>query len=228
MSCIVLFSGGLDSTVLLALALQSHSTCIALSFNYGQRHSAELKAAAAITKHYNIPHSIISIDPAAFGRSALLHSGNTHPSKGRSIDEIKSQGIPSTYVPARNTLFISYAICQAELHDAEAIYFGANASDQHCYIDCRQDYLKAMQGVMNLATKQAVSGSPPILKTPLLFWEKPRIIQEGIALHAPLHLTLSCYDPQNHTHCGKCDACSLRKQGFSQAKVNDPTSYAAP
>lgn len=226
MPCIVLFSGGLDSTVILALAHQSHTSCIAVSFDYGQRHSAELQAASAIAKHYNVAHQVITIHPGAFGHSALLAADHLNPVKGRSINEIKTQGIPSTYVPARNTLFIAYAIGQAEVHNAEAIYFGANAADQHGYVDCRENYLQAMQGVINLATKQAVTGHPPLLKTPLLFWDKPRIIQEGIKLNAPLHLTLSCYDPQpSNTHCGRCDACSLRKQGFLHANIKDPTLY---
>jgi len=225
MTCLVIFSGGLDSTVLIALALQSYSHCTAISFDYGQRHRVELEASKDIAEFYGIEHHVFPIDTRALYNSSLLKSQIIPVPKSRSIEEIHSQGTPSTYVPARNTLFLSYAAAIAEVNESQAIFFGANAAD-HWYVDCREEYLMAMQGVLNLATKQAVLGHPPKLVTPLLHWDKPRIIQEGASLNAPLHLTLSCYDPiEKGRHCGLCDACSLRKEGFLNAGIKDPSIY---
>jgi 7-cyano-7-deazaguanine synthase len=226
MSCVVLFSGGLDSTVLLALAKQAHTSCLALSFNYGQRHQAELSAASKIASYFGVEHKVISIDTGAFGASSLLLSDQGSVPKGRTVEEIQRGGVPTTYVPARNTLFLAHAISHAELIGAEGIYIGANAADAHCYPDCREEYFSAVQELIKVATKQGASGQAPKLHTPFLFWDKKRIIQEGSALGCPFQLSLSCYDPgPSGTHCGSCDACRLRREGFLAAGAKDPTAY---
>jgi 7-cyano-7-deazaguanine synthase len=225
MKAIVLLSGGLDSTVSLAVALSQGRECHAISFNYGQRHQIELEAAKAVVAHYSIEHSIISIEPTAFGRSSLVT--NLSVPKNRSFEEMEI-GIPNTYVPARNTLFLAYATGKAELINAEEIFFGANIMDRTGYPDCRPEYLSTFQKLLNLSTKQAVEGKAPQLVTPLAELDKEAIISLGNKLEAPMHLSLSCYDPINNgSHCGSCDACILRRQGFLRAKVADPTRWAA-
>ena len=241
---IILFSGGIDSTVVLAMALQNGRQCHALSFDYGQRHHIELQAAAAITKHYGISHQIIKIDPSAFGNSALVsplvsaadgfselpsdasrHFPMDIPT-GRSMAQIASLGIPSSYVPARNMLFLAFAAGQAELWKAGEIYFGANAADSAPYPDCRPAFIAAIQGVLDVATKEAVEGHPPKLIAPLSAWHKPEIIRQGSSLNVPFALTHSCYAPAPQgMHCGRCDACVIRQEAFSQAMQADPTSY---
>jgi len=142
------------------------------------------------------------------------------------LDQINSGGVPSTYVPGRNTLFLAYAAAQAEILDAEEIYFGSNAADSTPYPDTRPEFLNAYQALLNLATKQALEGKAPQLIVPFLKYGKREIIQQGISLKAPLELTLSCYDPDSTSrHCGRCDACYLRKEGFIAAGVEDPTEY---
>lgn len=215
MKAIVLFSGGVDSTVSLAIALKSGRECYPISFDYGQRHKIELESAKKIAAHYGLPHKIIKIDPATFANTALIDLKNVP--KNRTEKEIDLGGIPSTYVPARNTLFLSYALGQAEIVQAEEIYFGPNALDIKPYPDCRPAFISAFQQVMNVATKQAVDGAPPRLVTPLIEWNKTEIIREGIRLHAPLELTFSCYDPTPMgQHCTQCDACLLRQKGFAE------------
>lgn len=217
MKAIVLLSGGLDSTVILAIALNANRNCHAISFDYGQRHRVELKAAHAVAKHYDIAHKVIQIDPQTFAHSAML--SNEPIPKKRTQKEISSEGIPNTYIPARNTLFLAYAIGQAEQFSAEEIFFGANKLDYHPYPDCRPEYFNAFQGVINIATKQAVTNQPPRLVTPLISWDKTQIIQQGLQLNAPLTLTFSCYDPQHDgSPCLSCDACILREEGFRKAK----------
>lgn len=215
---IILLSGGLDSTVILAMAIAQKRQCYTLSFDYHQKHRYELKCAEAIAKHYDIPHQMISIDPFIFSPSSLVSSLKA-PSL-RNVNEMANQGIPNTYVPARNTLFLSYALGFCELHQAQEIYFGANSLDAPCYPDCHPAYLQAFQQIMHLATKQAVeSGVGPKLVTPLLYWDKSQIIQQGLALGAPLELTLSCYRPlEKGIHCQTCDACILRQEGFRKAR----------
>lgn len=213
---IVLLSGGLDSTVVLALALARGCQCYTLSFDYGQRHHVELKAAEEIAKHYAVPHQLIKIEPILFSRS-LLSSSSEKPLY-RSKEEIVQGGIPSTYVGARNTLFISYALGFCETYEAQEIHFGANALDRYGYPDCRPAYIEAFQTLMNVATKQAVEGNPPQLVTPLMHWDKTEIIKQGIALQVPLELTMSCYNPIGFQQpCHQCDACLLRKEGFEKA-----------
>lgn len=213
---IILFSGGLDSTVILALALAQKRQCYALSFDYGQRHRQELKCAQTIAAHYGVSHQIIFIDPMAFGQSSLV--SDLEAPHSRTLEQIAHQGIPNTYVPARNTLFLAYALGQCELHQANEIYFGSNCLDALCYPDCQPAYLDAFQHIMWLATKQAVEGQAPQLLTPLLHWDKSQIVQQGRELGAPLELTWSCYCPSDQGRpCHTCDACILRAEGFRQA-----------
>jgi 7-cyano-7-deazaguanine synthase len=214
---IVLLSGGIDSTVVLALALAQDRSCFAISFDYGQRHAVELEAAKKVTQFYNVPHRIIKIDKTIFNNSSLVNSNLESP-RNRSLSAMQTEGIPNTYVPARNTLFLAFALSQCEMHQAQEIHFGANAADYMGYPDCRPAYLQAFQSLMNAATKQAVEGEPPKLITPLIHWNKAQIIRKGLELHAPLEDTFSCYNPINHiSPCNECDACLLRQDGFAQA-----------
>ncbi len=234
---VVLLSGGIDSAVVLALALHAGKECHALSFDYGQRHASELKSAQAIAKHYNIPHKTISIAPGTFENTSLVLQGRAEQGgaeQGGTVPKNKEasmggfNNIPSTYVPARNTLFLAYAIGQAEILGAHEIHFGANALDNDAYPDCRREFFDAMQKVIDVATKQAVTERAPRLLTPIIAWDKQRIIAEGTRLNAPLHLTMSCYDPAAYPiHCGSCLACQLRKQGFAFAFLPDPTRYSS-
>lgn len=211
---IVLFSGGIDSTVILAMALQNKRYCIALSFDYGQRHAHELNSAKAITEHYGVEHSILKIDPSTFKKSALVEKIDLP--QHRTLEEMGKGQIPSTYVPARNTLFIAYAIVQAEIHGADEIYFGPNAMDRHAYVDCRPEYVQKFQELINLSTKQAIEGSPPELITPLIYMTKKDIVKKGIELNIPLYLTWSCYNPTVELlPCNACDACIIRKDALA-------------
>lgn len=221
MKAIVLLSGGLDSAVVLALALKNGRTCQTLSFDYGQRHLLELQSAQAIANYYGVSHKIIKIDPNSFENSALV-SAKQIP-KNRSLEEMNAGAIPNTYVPARNTLFLAYALAQAEMLEAQEIHIGANAMDCYAYPDCRPEFMAAFQSLMNVATQQAISGNPPLLIAPLTDWNKTEIIQHGIALKIPLHLTWSCYDPTLAAKpCQQCDACLLRQNGFKEAAAIDP------
>lgn len=218
MKAIILFSGGIDSTVALAIAHQKKRECYALSFDYGQRHKIELKYAKKLAAHYNAHHILINIDPSAFQKSALM--GDLSVPKNRSIDEIIRGGTPPTYVPGRNTLFLSYALSQAEIWDAQEIYVGANAMDK-IYPDCLPEYLQAFQALANRATKQASEGHPPQIIAPLIHWNKKEIIQAGLDLKAPLELTWTCYMPtETNQPCGQCDACLLRQDGFKQVEFS--------
>ena len=219
MKAVILFSGGLDSTVVLALALEKKRDCYALSFDYGQKHRIELESAKRITQHYAVPHQITPISSPHFSHSSLV--SNHSPPKNRSQEAIEKEGVPSTYVPARNTLFLAYALGQAEFIEAEEIYFGPNILDYHPYPDCRPEFIEAFQGVMNVATKQATH-SPPRLITPLIHWNKEEIITEGRRLNAPLHLSFSCYSPTSEGDpCDCCDACLLRSRAFSRLEAKE-------
>lgn len=210
MSAVILFSGGLDSTVMLAMALEQGKKCYAISFDYGQRHRVELNAAQEIAEYYAVYHRIISIDLSHFNRTSLITQKLAVP-KDRTTQQIAEGGIPSTYVPARNTLFLAYALAQAEFLGANEIYFGCNLMDCVPYPDCRPEFIRSFQSVMNCATKQSIEGNAPRLITPLITWDKHRIVREGLALNAPLHLTFSCYDPSPiGKPCLRCDACVLR------------------
>ena len=193
MKAIVLFSGGLDSTVILAQALAAKRTCIALSFDYGQRHRIELEAAKKLTCHFGVEHKIIYIDRASFAHSSLV--SDIDIPQNRTMQEIDSAPIPSTYVPARNTIFLAYAVGQAEMLQAEEIYFGSNALDHKNYVDCRPAFVSAYQKLINVATVQACEGSAPKLITPLIHLTKREIVNLGRELKAPIEMSWSCYNP---------------------------------
>lgn len=227
MTALVMFSGGLDSTVLLALACEENRRCYAISFDYGQKHRIELEAASKIAKHFEVPHIVINLPRVHCPGSSLLNSSsNIQVPKDRCMNDIQDiEKIPSTYVPARNTLFLAYAMQQAEVVEATEIYFGANGDDYANYPDCRPEYFQNFQSLMNVSTKQGVLGHAPKLKVPFIKWNKETIICQGDALQAPLDLTWTCYDPQDGLHCGCCDACLFRQRGFIGADVEDPTTY---
>lgn len=210
MKAIVFLSGGLDSTVCLAKALDENRECVALSFDYGQRHIIELEAAKEIAEHYQINHKIIQIDNTPLISSSLIAGANFPKTSA-------PEKIPPTYVPARNTLFLAYAAALAESANAEEIHFGCNIQDSSPYPDCRPSFIDAWQNILNLATKQAVEGSPPKLITPLINLNKKEIVQLGTQLNTPLHLTKSCYNPnpKSGTPCKICDACKLREESFA-------------
>lgn len=212
---IILLSGGLDSTVVLAIALSKKISCHTVSFDYGQKHAIELEAAKKIAEFYGVPQTIIRIDPTVFSLSSLV--SNAAVPQNRSLSEISADRRPSTYVPARNTIFLTYALALCEVHDAQEIHYGPNRLDLNGYMDCRPDYIQSFQNLMNLATKQAVEGKPPTLVTPLVMWDKKEIIEEGMRLKAPLELSWSCYSPINARPCQVCDACILRADGFDKA-----------
>jgi 7-cyano-7-deazaguanine synthase len=222
-SAVVLLSGGLDSATALAIATAQGRRCHALSFRYGQRHEVELEAAARVAAALGVQsHRIASIDLAAFGGSAL--TADIAVPKDRSEGEIGT-GIPVTYVPARNTLFVSYALALAEVLEVEEIVLGVNVLDASGYPDCRPEWLAAMQEVGRLGTRLGVEGRPVRLWAPLIAMTKADIIRAGSALGVDYALTHSCYDPQGSRACGHCDACHLRRKGFADAGVPDPTAY---
>ena len=224
MQTIVLLSGGLDSATVLALCMAQGRQCHALSFRYGQRHKVELEAAAAIARRLGaVSHRVCSIDVQCLAGSALTGQGEVP--KGRSAETI-GHGIPATYVPARNTLFVAHALGLAESIGAEEIALGINALDYSGYPDCRPEWLSAMQDVARLGTKVGVSGHPVKLVAPLVAMSKADIIRAGSALGVDFAITLSCYDPSDEgAACGACDACILRRLGFEQAGQKDPTRY---
>ena len=224
MRTIVLLSGGLDSATVLAMCRAEGRQCHALSFHYGQRHAVELAAAAAVARGGGAAsHRVAAIDVACLAGSALTGGGEVP--KGRDEAEI-GQGIPSTYVPARNTLFVAHALALAESTGAGEIALGINALDYSGYPDCRPEWLAAMQEVARLGTKVGVSGQPVKLIAPLVAMTKVDIIQRGTRLGVDYALTLSCYDPTGDgLACGACDACVVRRRGFADAGVADPTRY---
>ncbi len=216
---VVLLSGGLDSATCLALA-QQHYDCYALSFAYGQRHNSELAAASRLASALGAKeHRIINIDLGGIGGSALTDTSIAVP-------EQASEGIPVTYVPARNTVFLSFALGFAEVINAQAIVIGVNAVDYSGYPDCRPEYIAAFQQLANLATKSGVEGHKLVIETPLLHLSKAQIIQQGTQLGLDYSLTVSCYQADlEGKACGKCDSCRLRKEGFLAAGLADPTRY---
>lgn len=224
METIVLLSGGLDSATVLAMCKADGKICHALSFDYGQRHRVELEAAACIAKKLGAAsHRICKVDVACLAGSALTGKGEVP--KGRSEQDIGA-GIPSTYVPARNTLFAAHALALAESTGAGEIALGINALDYSGYPDCRPEWLAAVQEVARLGTKVGVSGRPIQFIAPLLSMSKMEIIRKGASLGVDYAITLSCYDPSSRGEaCGACDACVLRRRGFDQAGVPDPTRY---
>lgn len=218
---VVLLSGGLDSATTLAMARAEGHDCYSLSVDYGQRHRSELDAAVRVAKALGVvAHKVVRIDLGTVGGSAL-----TDPAIAVPVDGLQP-GIPVTYVPARNTIMLSLALAHAEVAGAEHIYFGANAVDYSGYPDCRPDYMRAFERLANLATKAAVEGRPLKLHTPIIELSKADIIRRGVALGVDYALTVSCYQADEAGRaCGVCDSCRLRRAGFEQAAVPDPTSY---
>ncbi|MEM7612492.1 MAG: 7-cyano-7-deazaguanine synthase QueC [Pseudomonadota bacterium] len=217
---VVLLSGGLDSATILAIAQDSGYECLALSFDYGQRHNAELAASASIADAANVlDHRTMRIDFAGIGGSALTDDSIDVPEHG-------GDGIPVTYVPARNTVFLSMALGWAEVANAEAIFIGVNAVDYSGYPDCRPAFIEAFQQLATLATKAGVEGSPIEICTPLLSLSKADIIRTGMKLGVDYSMTVSCYSADDQGRaCGRCDACRLRADGFASAGISDPTRY---
>jgi 7-cyano-7-deazaguanine synthase len=223
---VVLLSGGLDSATALAVALADGFAVTALSVDYGQRHRVELERAAAVAKAQGVAdHRVVTLDLRAIGGSALTAPSIDVP-KNRSADEM-SAGIPVTYVPARNTILLGVALGLAETVGAFDIFFGANAADFTGYPDCRPAFFEAFEKLANVATKAGVEGAGRFkIHTPLVPLTKPEIIRAGVKLSVDYSLTLSCYDPDEAGRaCGTCDACQLRRQGFADAGVPDPTAY---
>ncbi len=217
----MLLSGGLDSATTLAIAREAGHDCYCLSVDYGQRHRSELDAAARVARALGaVAHKVVRIDLGTVGGSAL-----TDPAIAVPVDGVQP-GIPVTYVPARNTIMLALALAHAEVSKAGHIYFGANAVDYSGYPDCRPEYMRAFEALANLATKAAVEGRPLQLHTPIIEMSKAGIIRRGIALGVDYALTVSCYqaDAQGRA-CAVCDSCRLRRAGFEQAAVPDPTIY---
>ena len=221
MNAVVLLSGGLDSTVTLAVAVKENDSVTALSFRYGQRHTKELESAANVCKHYNVDHVIMDIDLSVF-RSALTRRDMEVP-EGRDAEKMSSD-IPDTYVPARNIIMLSVAAGLCESTDAERIYIGANSVDYSGYPDCRPEFFKAFKEMIGKGTKAGVEGRPIAIETPILSLSKKDIVLLGKELKAPLGLTWSCYNGREKA-CGKCDSCILRLKGFADAGYNDEVPY---
>jgi|TARA_B110000263_G_scaffold187489_1_gene165147 7-cyano-7-deazaguanine synthase len=228
-TAIVLLSGGLDSTTVLAIALEHGFQVVALSFLYGQNHSHEIEQAIVIAKQANVAdHCIVNIDLSQFGQSAL--TADIEVPKHEDVSEIGSD-IPVTYVPARNTIFLSYALALAEVRQAHDIFIGVNALDYSGYPDCRPEFIDAFSILANLATKisdgDAGSGDGKTkIRAPLIEMTKAEIIKTGRRLNVDYKMTTSCYDPVGNLACGHCDACLLRLQGFAINNLTDPIDYA--
>ena len=218
---VVLLSGGIDSTTTLAIARDQGLSCYALSFDYNQRHRVELEAAANVAKALGvIDHRVVKIDLRAFGGSALTDDIDVPKDRP---PEVMNEGIPITYVPARNTIFLSFALAYAEVLSAADIFIGVNAIDYSGYPDCRPQYIKAFETMANLATKMGVEGHRITIHTPLIDLTKAQIINRGIDLGVDYSLTFSCYDPESDDRpCGHCDSCLLRAEGFRAAGIPDP------
>ncbi len=217
---IILLSGGLDSVTVLAMAKQQGYNVYALSFEYGQKHNAELNSARIIANEYQvIEHKVINLGLGAIGGSALTDDK-------LAIPVTPQEGIPVTYLPARNTVFLSFALGWAEVLDAQDIFIGVNAVDYSGYPDCRPQFIEAFQNLANIATKAGVEGQKIKIHAPLIHMSKGEIIQHGIALQVNYAQTVSCYaaSPEGLA-CGQCEACRLRQQGFKQADMPDPTRY---
>ena len=223
---VVLLSGGLDSTTVLAIAKNQGYAPYALSFRYGQRHAVELDAAARVAAMQGVErHVIADIDLRVFGGSSL--TSDLAVPKHDTAEELTDE-IPSTYVPARNTIFLSFALAYAETVGARDIFIGVNALDYSGYPDCRPEYVQAFQNMANLATKAGVDGQRLTIHTPLISMTKAQIVTAGVALGVDYGLTSSCYDPDSTGHpCGRCDSCLLRLKGFAEAGQTDPLTYQA-
>ena len=219
---VVLLSGGMDSATVLAIASAEGHECHCLTVDYGQRHQAEIAAAARVARALGAAsHRMARIDLGAFGGSALTD-------RGIAVPETPTQGIPVTYVPARNTIMLSLALAWAEVLGANDIWFGANAVDYSGYPDCRPEYMRAFEALANLATKSAVEGGRLVLHTPIISLSKADIVKRGAALGVDFAATVSCYQATAEgIACGRCDACRIRRAGFEAAGRPDPTRYAA-
>ncbi|MET0378853.1 MAG: 7-cyano-7-deazaguanine synthase QueC [Spongiibacteraceae bacterium] len=217
---VVLVSGGLDSATVLAMAMAEGFECYTLAFDYGQRHRAELLAAQRVSAAQGArEHKMVMLDLRSIGGSALTDSAIAVP-------EQRSQGIPVTYVPARNTVFLSIALGWAEVLGARDIFIGVNAVDYSGYPDCRPEYIEAFQRLATLATRAGVEGSPFCIRVPLIQLSKADIIRAGVQLGVNYELTVSCYQANDDGRaCGRCDACYLRREGFAVAGLSDPTRY---
>lgn len=220
MRAVVLVSGGLDSATTLAIAREQGFECYALSFDYGQRHRCELAASDAVARSLGaVEHRTVSLDLRQFGGSALTDDAIEVPEAG-------GEGIPVTYVPARNTVFLSLALAWAEVLEARDIFIGVNAVDYSGYPDCRPEFIQAFERMANLATKAGVEGHPVTIHAPLIDLSKAEIIRTGSRLGVDYTLTLSCYNPSPEgLACGRCDSCRLRAEGFAGAGLADPTHY---
>ena len=222
---VVLLSGGVDSATAAALTARDGFAVHALTFAYGQRHAAEIEAARRIARSLGVVrHEVLTIDLRAFGGSAL--TANIAVPKDRAPEEMGA-GIPVTYVPARNTIFLAFALAWAEVLGAADLVIGVNVYDYSGYPDCRPEFIEAFERLAALATKAGVEGGPPVrVRTPLIRMTKAEIIRAGTAAGVDYALTLSCYDPSpDGAACGRCDACALRRKGFVEAGVADPTRY---
>lgn len=217
---VILLSGGMDSATVLALAKHQHYQCYALSFRYGQRHSAELEAAKKLASSMGVErHEIIDLDLTRFGGSALTDDNIEVPTT-------ESEGIPVTYVPARNTVFLSIALGWAEVLNAQDIFIGVNAVDYSGYPDCRPEFIRSFQETANLATRKGIEGELFTIHTPLIDLSKADIIRQGIELGIDYTTTITCYNANTRGEaCGECDACRLRQQGFDDAGIPDQTIY---
>ena len=222
---VILFSGGLDSTTCVAIAKDQGFDIIGLTINYGQKHIFELESAKSIARYFNIKnHSIINIDLASFGGSSLTSTNMNVPKNRRAAD---INDIPSTYVPARNTVFLSIALARAETINSFDIFIGVNALDYSGYPDCRPEFISEFEKLANLATKEGIEKKGQYkIHTPLINLKKSEIIQKGMELNVDYSMTSSCYDPyENGNPCGSCDACELRLKGFKDAGKIDPLKY---
>jgi 7-cyano-7-deazaguanine synthase len=223
---VLLLSGGLDSTTMLAHAMANGYDVHAMTFRYGQRHATEIEAARRVARHYRVAdHVVVDIDLRTFGGSAL--TADIAVPKDRSSHAMAT-GIPVTYVPARNTIFLSFCLAWAEVLGASDIFIGVNALDYSGYPDCRPEYVAAFERMANLATQGGVEGTNPIrIQAPLLHLSKREIVELGRSLDVDYSITLSCYDPTPAGEaCGHCDACTLRLKGFAEAGASDPAPYA--
>ncbi|MCU1279769.1 MAG: Queuosine Biosynthesis QueC ATPase [bacterium] len=224
---VVLLSGGLDSATVLAMARADGFACHALSFRYGQRHIVELRAAERVARALGaVEHRVATVDLSWIGGSALTASDIAVP-KDRAVDAMGGD-IPVTYVPARNALFLCHALAWAEVLGAHDLFAGMNALDYRGYPDCRPEFLAAFETMARLGTKAGAEGARWMVRAPLIAMSKAEIIRAGVALGVDYALTHSCYDPVGEAACGRCDSCLLRKKGFADAGIADPTRYVSP
>ena len=227
-AAVLLLSGGLDSTTLLALATQGGFDVYAMTFRYGQRHSSEIDAARRVASTYSVrEHVIVDIDLRVFGASALTSDIDVPKDRDMSAAGCAGNGVPITYVPARNTIFLSFALAWAEVIEAADIFIGVNALDYSGYPDCRPEYIAAFERMANLATRSGTTSANHLrIRTPLIDLTKAQIIGRGIELGVDYGVTKSCYDPGiTGSACGHCDACQLRLKGFAEAGLVDPAPY---